>query len=75
MEEIKTRITNILADENLLELALEVKKLALDIDKHIDESEKNQSLQDNDEYQDMIDTFQDELLSMILELLGNEKQS
>jgi hypothetical protein len=75
MEEIKTRLTNILADENLLELALEVKKLALDIDKHIDESEKNQSLQDNDEYQDMIDTFQDELLSMILELLGNEKQS
>jgi hypothetical protein len=74
MEIIKQRISEILNSDELLMLFEEIKNVAMNVDKLIEDSEKDEVLQNDNDYQDMIDEFQDELLGMILELFDIKKQ-
>jgi hypothetical protein len=74
MEIIKQRINEILNSDELLSLLEEIKNIAINVDKLIDDSEKDEALQNSDEFQDTIDDFQDELLGMILELFDVNKK-
>jgi hypothetical protein len=74
MEIIKQRINEILNSDELLSLLEEIKNVAINVDKLIDDSEKDEALQNSDEFQDTIDDFQDELLGMILELFDVNKK-
>jgi hypothetical protein len=74
MEIIKQHINEILNSNELLSLLEEIKNIAINMDKLIDDSEKDEALQNSDKFQDTIDDFQDELLGMILELFDVNKK-
>ena len=65
------RLNEILKDDELIDLFSEIRNVSIEIDGMIIESEKSDELKDSDEYQDMIDSLQDELLGMVLELVNS----
>lgn len=74
MDQLKKRLNEILNSDDLLALLDQIQGVAVNVDALIEASEKDTNLQDNDEYQNTIDEYQDELLSMVLELLGLGKE-